>query len=102
MPALPVAARRHDFTAGCPVGAAMQEAHHDADLGPVVGGIVSDWQAALADLIGGSGRTRRESDDLAMLAIGSLEGAIMMARVTRSTAPIDVVVERIAPLLAGE
>ncbi|MER7605606.1 TetR/AcrR family transcriptional regulator [Nocardioides sp. NPDC127503] len=88
-----------DFAAGCPIGAAMQEAHHDADLGPVVNGIVSDWQTALADLLVGSGRAQPEADDLAVLAISSLEGAIMVARVTRSTAPIDVVVDRVAPLL---
>jgi TetR/AcrR family transcriptional regulator, lmrAB and yxaGH operons repressor len=91
-----------DYAAGCPIGAAMQEAHHDADLGPVVNGIVSDWQTALADLLAGSGRAQREADDLAVLANSSLEGAIMMARVTRSTAPMDVVVDRIAPLLAAE
>jgi len=91
-----------DFAAGCPIGAAMQEAHHDADLGPVVSGIVADWQGALADLLVGSGRTKGEADELAVLAISSLEGAIMMARVTKSAAPIDVVVDRIAPLLAGE
>ncbi|MER6939391.1 TetR/AcrR family transcriptional regulator [Nocardioides sp. NPDC127514] len=91
-----------DFAAGCPIGAAMQESHHDADLGPVVSDIVSDWQAALVDLLAASGRAKREADDLAVLAISSLEGAIMMARVTRSTAPIDVVVDRVAPLLAAE
>ncbi|MFD7075472.1 TetR/AcrR family transcriptional regulator [Nocardioides sp. NPDC057577] len=91
-----------DFAAGCPVGAAMQEAHHDADLAPVVSGIVADWQGALAALLVSAGHAEREADDLAVLAISSLEGAIMMARVTRSAAPIDVVVDRIAPLLAGE
>jgi AcrR family transcriptional regulator len=88
------------FTAGCPVGAAMQEAHHDADLGPVVSGIVADWQDALSDLLINSGHGRRDAHRLAMLAISSLEGAIMMARVTASPTPIDGVIDHIAPLLS--
>lgn len=88
-----------DFTAGCPIGAAMQEVHHDTDLGPVVSAIVTDWHDALTDLLIDAGRTRRDASDLAMLAISALEGAIMLARVTASTNPIDGVITHIAPLL---
>lgn len=88
------------FTAGCPIGAAMQEAHHDADLGEVVARIVDDWQAVLADLLTQAGHARRHARELAMLAISSLEGAIMLARVTASPAPVDGVIKHVAPLLA--
>lgn len=86
-------------TAGCPIGAAMQEAHHDSTLGPVVAGIVRDWQESLTDLLAHAGHARPEARQLSMLAISSLEGAIMLARVTSSTEPIDGVIEHIAPLL---
>ncbi|WP_431500659.1 TetR family transcriptional regulator C-terminal domain-containing protein [Nocardioides sp.] len=89
-----------DFAAGCPIGAAMQEVHHDDALGPVVSGIVGDWHAALVDLLSDAGHSEHEASALGTLAISSLEGAIMTARVTRSAAPLDVVVDRIAPLLA--
>lgn len=88
-----------DFKAGCPIGAAMQEAHHDEALGPIVAGIAGDWHDLLMALLVASGHAEEEADDLATLAIASLEGAIMMARVTRRSTPIDVVIERIGPML---
>lgn len=91
-----------DFTAGCPVGAAMAEAHHDGELGTVLAGIVEDWRRGLFDLLRASGRSRQEAERLALLAIGSLEGAILLARVVRSTGPIDVIIGQVAPLLAAD
>jgi AcrR family transcriptional regulator len=90
-----------DCTAGCPIGAAMQEAHHDDDLGPVVAAIVADWHAGLSELLANAGHSRADARKLSMLAISSLEGAIMLARVTTSLAPIDGVIEHIAPLLSA-
>lgn len=90
-----------DFTAGCPVGAAMQEAHHDPDLGPVVARILADWRHALAEVLIQSGHDEAGATELATLCISALEGAIMTARVTRSAAAIDVVRARITPLLGA-
>lgn len=90
-----------DFTAGCPVGAAMQEAHHDPDLGPVVARILTDWRHALGEVLIQAGHDQATAGDLATLCISALEGAIMTARVTRSTAAIDVVRARITPLLGA-
>jgi len=88
-----------DFAAGCPVGAAAQEAYRDPALGPVVATIVDDWQAALTDVLINVGHQPAEAADLAMLCICSLEGAITMSRVKRSTDPLDSVLDHILPLL---
>lgn len=88
-----------DFTAGCPVGAAMQEVHHDEALAPVVAGVVSEWQGVLSEALVADGHARGEADALAQLAIACLEGAIMTARVSRSVAPVQAVAARISPLL---
>lgn len=88
-----------NFTAGCPVGAAAQEAYRDPALGPVVATIVDDWQAALTDVLTDAGHQPAEATDLAMLYICSLEGAITMSRVKRSTDPIDSVLDHVLPLL---
>jgi hypothetical protein len=40
-----------------------------------------------------------ESRDLALLCVCSLEGAIFIARVKRSTQPIDTVRKHVLPLL---
>lgn len=90
-----------DYAAGCPVGAAAQEAYRDPALGPVVSDIIDDWRTALADVLVAAGHRRGEAQSLAMLCISALEGAITMARVTRSATPIDIVRARVCPLLEG-
>jgi AcrR family transcriptional regulator len=88
-----------DYVAGCPVGAVAQEAYGDPNLGPVVSEIVEEWAGALADVLVRAGHRPAEAADLAMLSICSLEGAIAMARVQRSTHPLDVVLTHVLPLL---
>ena len=90
-----------DFAAGCPVGAAAQEAYREAALGPVVASIIDDWQAGLADVLTRSGHDPDDSAELAMLCISAVEGAITMSRVKRSTDPIDIVRVKITPLLTS-
>lgn len=82
-----------DFAAGCPVWAAVQEAHDDPDLGPVVAGVVERWIAILARALRDDGREEAVATDLAMLSIATLEGAITMARVSRSVRPLDLALE---------
>ena len=88
-----------DFRAGCPVGAVSQEAFGDPELGPIVAGVVDDWMRVLSGVLVEAGRDETEASDLALLCISSLEGAITMARVRRSTRPIEIVQERLIPLL---
>lgn len=88
-----------DFAAGCPVGAAAQEAFDDPVIGPVITTIIDSWTSALTDALKEAGRNAREASELALLCVCSLEGAILVARVQKSTQPIDVVRGRILPLL---
>jgi len=90
-----------DFAAGCPVGAAAQEAYREPALGPVVASIIDDWQTGLANVLSRSGHDPDDSAELAMLCISALEGAITMSRVKRSTDPIDIVRASITPLLTA-
>jgi TetR/AcrR family transcriptional regulator, lmrAB and yxaGH operons repressor len=87
------------FVAGCPIGAAAQEAYGDPALGPVTRSIVDDWHTALGEVLVRAGHEPDAAADLAMLCISSLEGAISMSRVKRSTDPIDIVRTRIVPML---
>lgn len=88
-----------EFRAGCPIGAVSQEAFADPILGPAVASVVDEWTTALSDVLGAAGHDPAEATDLALLCISSLEGAITIARVRRSTRPIDLVQERLVPLL---
>lgn len=87
------------FAAGCPVGAAAQEAFGDPVLGPVISSIVDDWHTGLSEVLICAGHDPDAAADLAMLCISALEGAITMSRVKRSTEPIDTVRTRIVPML---
>lgn len=88
-----------DFTAGCPVWAVVQEAPDDPDLGPLARSIVEDWAAALLPPpVEVAQRPSRRN--LATYAIASLEGAITLARLQRSTLPIELVRGQTTPLLA--
>ncbi|GAA4807924.1 TetR/AcrR family transcriptional regulator [Nocardioides caeni] len=88
-----------EFAAGCPVGAAAQEAYGDPVLGPVISSIVEDWHTGLTAVLTRAGHEPDSAADLAMLCISALEGAITMSRVKRSTDPIDTVRARIVPML---
>ncbi len=88
-----------DFRAGCPVGAVAQEAFGDEVLGAAVAGVVDDWATALAAVLVSAGHEETEASDLALLCISALEGAITLSRVRRSTRPIELVQERLIPLL---
>jgi TetR/AcrR family transcriptional regulator, lmrAB and yxaGH operons repressor len=88
-----------DYAAGCPVGATAQEAFNDPSIGPVIKGIVESWTAALSDALVDAGRSKAEAEDLALLCVCSLEGAILIARVQRSVRPITIVREHLTALM---
>ncbi len=88
-----------DYKAGCPVGMVAQEAYADPTLGATVAGVLDDWANGLAAVLVKAGHDEHEAIDLATLCISSIEGAITLARVRRSTMPIDIVQERLIPLL---
>lgn len=88
-----------DFAAGCPVGAVAQESYADPELRAAVEEVLADWRRGLVEVLVTDGHRRATARELADLAIASVEGAILMARVDRSARPIDVVEKRLGPLL---
>jgi TetR/AcrR family transcriptional regulator, lmrAB and yxaGH operons repressor len=88
-----------DYAAGCPVGAAAQEAFDDPVIGPVITKVIDSWTSTVAAALKDAGRDANEASDLALLCVCSLEGAILVARVKKSTKPIDTVRTRILALL---
>lgn len=87
-----------DFRAGCPVGAVAQEAFDDAVLREVVAETIGDWRRALRSALRRDGFDAGEAEELADLAISSVEGALMLCRVDRSTTALD----RVADVLARQ
>jgi TetR/AcrR family transcriptional regulator, lmrAB and yxaGH operons repressor len=93
--------RRSGFRAGCAVAAVALDGYDDPDLRAAAASAVTDWVAVLAALLRAEGRSRREADDLAQLSIAAVEGALLLARVQRSTTPLTVTRRQLGRLVGG-
>lgn len=87
------------FAAGCPVGAVAQEALHDHTLRAATEEVFRDWRDILRQALTSAGQGAAQAEDLAELCIAALEGALMLARVDRTTAPLDRVERHLRRLL---
>jgi TetR/AcrR family transcriptional regulator, lmrAB and yxaGH operons repressor len=92
---------RTTFVEGCAVASVSLDAAatHD-ELAAATGRAFHGWTSVLADALTAEGRPADESDRLATLVIASLEGAITMAKGTRSTEPVASSRDALRPLLA--
>ncbi|MFE5478303.1 TetR/AcrR family transcriptional regulator [Nocardia sp. NPDC056541] len=90
-----------DFEAGCPVvSVAVGGAPEDRHLQPEVAAILQRWHDTLAVAIAAEGVAPARAERLATMAIASVEGAVILCRVHRSTTALDEVVEELRVLLA--
>lgn len=88
-----------DFAAGCPVGAAAQTSSEDPIVRAAVKHSFDDWRRVMADSIGKSPRLRDQADDLAVVCVASIEGALLIVQADRSTDALDRVERQITFLL---
>jgi AcrR family transcriptional regulator len=97
-----------DFRAGCPVVAVSVEAGEQSDrerMAPVVeraAAVFDRWSDLIARRVAADGVAEDRADEFAVLATSALEGAIVLARVRRDLAPLDVVHRQLHRLLAAE
>lgn len=89
-----------DYAAGCPIGVAAQEGHQDDELRKSIKRVFDDWRGVLEAQLRSEGRSQTDSRDLAQLAVASVEGALLMARIDRDPGPMDSIMRQISPLLA--
>lgn len=89
-----------DFEAGCPVvSVAVGGSPEDRHLQPEVANILQRWHATLTVAITAEGVAPARAERLATMAIASVEGAVILCRVNRSTTALDEVVEELRILL---
>lgn len=86
-----------DYAAACPVWAVAHEAYDDPDLGPVVTEVVDDWVTHLSRALVADGHASGHARDVATLCVATIEGAITMSRLTRTTRPIDLALAALLP-----
>ncbi|MEV0339809.1 TetR/AcrR family transcriptional regulator [Nocardia sp. NPDC050713] len=86
------------YTAGCPiVGAALAES--EPNVQAAAGSAFADWTEQLTAGLTGRGVDAARARSLASFVISAVEGAIVQARATKSTHPLDDVQDNLATLL---
>lgn len=88
------------FRAGCPIVAVAVETNDDApQLARSAAAVFARWQQALAALFVRHGLTEERSRRLGAFVIAAVEGAVIMCRAERSTAPIEAAAAEIHDLI---
>lgn len=91
-----------DFRAGCPVVAVAVESGGKSEVAPVVdraGAAFTCWNGLVVDRLIGDGVAPERAEELAMLVLTSIEGAIVVARTTREMRPLELVHSQLRALL---
>jgi AcrR family transcriptional regulator len=88
------------FSAGCPlVAAAADTAATSEQLRQVLQRGFDGWLEPLSESLVELGVAPERSDNLAIVVIAALEGAIVLARIRRDLTPFDALVLELGPLL---
>lgn len=83
-----------DFRAGCPIVAVAVEAGEPGDNAPVqerAGAAFTRWSGQIARLLADDGVPAQRAEELAMLIMTAVEGAVVVARATRDVKPLDLI-----------
>lgn len=91
--------RARDFALGCPVAAAIVDSAHGSDaIRAAASDALQVWRAPIRQALVDLGIGARDAGELATVMLAALEGAILLARVKRSVAPLQVTERRLLPL----
>ncbi|MGW6057331.1 TetR/AcrR family transcriptional regulator [Streptomyces sp. NPDC055189] len=89
-----------DFRVGCPIVAVAVETNDDApQLARSAATVFAAWREALAALLTRHGLPVERGERLAAFIIAAVEGAVIMCRAERGTAPLDAAAAEIRELL---
>ena len=89
-----------DFSRGCPVAASVVDCADTNDtVRRAADAALETWRRPITDALVEMGRPRRRAETLSTLMLCALEGAIVVARARRDTAPLRLVARELAPVL---
>ncbi|MEV8015772.1 TetR/AcrR family transcriptional regulator [Streptomyces sp. NPDC086554] len=92
--------RDSDFQDGCPVATvALEEAGGSGPIHDACRQTYDAWLSGLAERLRGWGATEDDARDLADLALSSLQGALLLARVRKDTSVIASVARRVGAVV---
>ena len=85
---------------GCPVATvALETAHQSDELAAACERAFGSWRDALAEAMVEHGLTEADAEDLALLVLASIEGALLLARTSRSPDALRSVGRQLGELL---
>jgi len=90
-----------DFSSGCPVVSATLEGERTPAARDAAGAAFRRWEQLLAQAFGRQGVAPQRAASLATLAIAAIEGAIVLSRAERSSAPLERVCDELETLVAA-
>ena len=91
------------FSDGCPVATvALETAPRSPRLSKACAAAVEQWQARLDGALSEAGIAPTRAAQLATLIVVNLEGALLVARLSRDTGPLTTAADFIAALLTTE
>ncbi|WP_245975619.1 TetR/AcrR family transcriptional regulator [Amycolatopsis palatopharyngis] len=91
---------RDEFRSGCPLATiTLEMTGRSAELTAACERAFADWHALLASLLGESGYADDVAAELALSIMNSIEGALLLSRVRRSTQPLELAAEHVRLLL---
>jgi len=93
--------RDSDFSAGCPIVSATLEGDRAPGARAAAGAAFARWQELLAGAFAGRGVAPARARSLATLAVAAVEGAIVLSRAQRSSAPLERVAGELESIVAG-
>lgn len=92
--------RATDFAEGCPIGNTVLEASVlSPQLRSVCDAALRSWEAVIADALVAEGVARHEAATLGTFVVATFEGALLVARARRSTAPMEAAGEHLAAMI---
>jgi AcrR family transcriptional regulator len=90
-----------DYRAGCPVVAVAVEADNEPVLARAAAAF-GQWTDVIQQRLESDGVTPPRAEEIAMLLLTSIEGAIVVARSTRDVKPLDLVHRQLRAIVAAE
>jgi TetR/AcrR family transcriptional repressor of lmrAB and yxaGH operons len=94
---------RSSYEEGCPVTAVAVEAPAlTARVATACSAAFADWQSMLARRFELAGLKARRAAELAVIVLATFEGALLLARSSRSTRPLVLVGHQLAALVRSE
>jgi TetR/AcrR family transcriptional repressor of lmrAB and yxaGH operons len=91
-----------DYRLGCPIAAAAAVSADAAGVREAAAAVFAGWVEEIEALLVRDGREREEAHSLAGFLVSAVEGAMLCARATRSTEPLDQAAEHLTRLLAAK